>query len=53
MLRGLVASLDGTTIVRGEARGEQRDPEGVGHALAEDLLQRGAADILRAVEARG
>jgi hydroxymethylbilane synthase len=53
VLRGLVASLDGRSIVRGEARGERRDPEAVGHALADDLLRRGGAEILRAVYGRG
>jgi hydroxymethylbilane synthase len=53
VLRGLVASLDGRTVVRGEARGERQTPEAVGQALAEDLLRRGAAEILRAIYARG
>jgi hydroxymethylbilane synthase len=53
VLRGLVASLDGRYVVRGEARGERQAPEAVGQALAEDLLRRGAAEILRAIYARG
>ncbi len=53
VLRGLVASPDGRTLIRGETRGERRDPEAVGHVLAEDLLRRGAAEILRAIYARG
>ncbi len=53
VLQGLVASLDGRSLVRGEARGERRAPEAVGQALAEDLLRRGAAEILRAIYARG
>jgi len=49
-LRGLVASLDGTKVVRGERSGPSADAERVGVALAEDLLGRGAAEILAAIE---
>jgi hydroxymethylbilane synthase len=45
-LRGLIASVDGGKLVRGEARGEVADPEAVGTKLAEDLLSRGAWAIL-------
>lgn len=48
-LRGLVASLDGKTLVRGEGRGPMNDPERLGVSLAEELLRRGAADILQAL----
>lgn len=43
-LRGLVAREDGSAIVRGERRG--RDPEALGAALAEELLARGASELL-------
>ncbi|MBA3988691.1 MAG: hydroxymethylbilane synthase [Idiomarina sp.] len=50
-LRGLVGSTDGKLIIRGEQTGSQSDPEAIGIALAEDLLARGAGDILAAVYA--
>jgi hydroxymethylbilane synthase len=46
-LRGLIASTDGTRLVRGERRGARAEPETVGHALAEDLLDRGGQAILK------
>ncbi|MCP3141195.1 hydroxymethylbilane synthase [Pyxidicoccus xibeiensis] len=46
-LRGLVGRPDGTRVISGEVRGPvERAPE-LGEALADDLLSRGAADILR------
>ncbi len=45
-LHGLVGSLDGQQIVRGMRVGPASTPEQVGTALAEELLERGAADIL-------
>lgn len=48
-LRGLVGSLDGATIVRGELRGLAADAESIGVALAEELLARGAGAILAAL----
>ncbi len=49
ILRGLVASPDGRQLVRGEGRGTKGDPEAVGTRIAEDLLARGAAEILKAI----
>jgi hydroxymethylbilane synthase len=46
-LRGLIAATDGTAVVRGEARGPMGEPEDVGIALAEDLLDRGGRGILQ------
>lgn len=46
-LRGLVGRPDGTRVVRGEVRGPVAKAAELGEALAEDLLSRGAADILR------
>jgi len=46
-LRGLVGDLDGTQIVRGESRGPKAEAERLGQELGTDLLQRGAADILK------
>lgn len=43
-LQGLIASPDGKTLLRSEKRGE--DPERVGRELAEELLAKGAREIL-------
>ncbi len=43
-LRGLVASMDGALLYRGEAVGEE--PEDIGERLAWDLLAQGAAVVL-------
>jgi hydroxymethylbilane synthase len=43
-LRGLVASPDGSAVVRGELRGG--NAERLGRALADDLLARGAGELL-------
>jgi hydroxymethylbilane synthase len=50
-LRAFVGSVDGTNAVRGELAGPASAPEGLGIALAEDLLSRGAQQIL--AEVRG
>lgn len=50
-LRGLVASLDGVTVVRGEVTGRTADAAGLGRALAEQLIADGAGEVLRAVRA--
>ncbi|MGE5792358.1 MAG: hydroxymethylbilane synthase, partial [Bacteroidota bacterium] len=49
-LRGVVASPDGTRVVRGEVRGDPQTPEAAGEALAAELGRRGAAEILAALE---
>ena len=49
-LRGLIASTDGATLVGGERQGVPEQPEAVGHALAEDLLDRGGQAILRDID---
>jgi hydroxymethylbilane synthase len=51
-VRGLVATPDGKRVIAGEQQGWQHEAETVGIALAEDLLTRGAAEILRAVLGR-
>jgi len=48
-LQGLVASLDGTRIVRDRFSGPDDDPEGLGFDLAESLISRGANDILKEI----
>jgi len=45
-LEGLVGRPDGSQILRGSAKGSVADPESLGVALAEDLLRRGAKEIL-------
>jgi hydroxymethylbilane synthase len=49
-LRGLVANLDGTVIIRGERTGPVADAARVGEELADELLARGAGAILSAIE---
>ena len=46
LLRALVASIDGTRVVHGERSGERLNAEQVGIALAHELLDKGAGDIL-------
>jgi hydroxymethylbilane synthase len=48
-LWALVASPDGTRVVRGDATGSLADPEALGAELAEVLIRRGAADILQLI----
>lgn len=48
-IRGLVGSLDGGTLIRGEKRGPSAEAVALGRELAEDLLDRGAREILDAV----
>jgi hydroxymethylbilane synthase len=52
-LRGLVASLDGTNIIRGERRGVPADAARMGEDLAQELLGKGAKQILDVVYGRG
>jgi hydroxymethylbilane synthase len=52
LLRGLVGSLDGGTIVRGERSGNVAQPETLGEALAEELIAAGAGEILAALATR-
>jgi len=52
-LRGLIAGIDGSTLVRGDARGTTADPDGLGAALAEDLLARGGRTILDRIAGDG
>ncbi len=51
-LRGLVGTVDGSEIVRGEIRGPRDQAEALGTALAEELLAHGAAEILRELYAQ-
>ena len=49
MLQGVVADLQGRTIIRGDAEGGGDDPEGLGTRVADDLLRQGARAILDSV----
>jgi hydroxymethylbilane synthase len=49
LLRGLVATPDGSTILRAEHSGDIENPEQIGIAVAEELITKGAADILSAL----
>jgi len=46
ILKGMVAELDGSRIIRDEVRGQKNSPEDMGVSLARRLLASGAAEIL-------
>jgi hydroxymethylbilane synthase len=46
-LRGFVGQPDGSKVVRGEVSGPEREAHVLGERLAEELLSRGAREILR------
>lgn len=46
IIRGLVGSLDGKTIIKSIVEGSSTDAEALGTSLAEDLLAKGAGTIL-------
>jgi hydroxymethylbilane synthase len=47
-LQGAVFSPDGTRVLRGSRQGTTADPVALGRALAEELLGRGAAELIAA-----
>ncbi|HYG66537.1 MAG TPA: hydroxymethylbilane synthase [Anaeromyxobacteraceae bacterium] len=49
-IRALVCSLDGRKVVRGDRSGPVAEARAIGTALADELLSRGAGDILRECE---
>jgi len=49
-LRALVASVDGTRVIRGERRGPVAEARALGDALAVELLGHGAGEILKEAE---
>ena len=51
-LAGLIADVDGRTVLRGEALGQAGNPESVGIALAERLLAQGGQAILTRIYER-
>ena len=48
-MTGFVASIDGREILRDQVRGAVSNPEALGQALAQKLIQRGADRILAAL----
>jgi len=52
LLRGLVGTVDGSKIIHGEIAGPPEDAEYLGRVLAEDLLSRGADEILESLYAQ-
>jgi hydroxymethylbilane synthase len=50
-VQAIVASPDGSELIRGEAEGATSDAANTGRALGADLLKRGARRILDAVYA--
>ncbi|MBS4022146.1 MAG: hydroxymethylbilane synthase [Dethiobacter sp.] len=46
VLDGVVAGLDGSVVLRGKAAGDPALSAALGRQLAENLIERGAADIL-------
>lgn len=53
LLRALVGRPDGTGLVQGVISGKPEDAEELGQTLADDLLSRGAREILAEVYAEG
>lgn len=49
-LRGCVASPDGRRLIEGAVSGPDRRPEDLGIQLAQDLLARGAGEVLKDVQ---
>lgn len=52
-LLAVVASLDGTHVVRQRRRGLRQAPAELGRHMADDLLRQGAAEILAEARAQG
>ena len=48
-LKGIVASLDGKTMIKGEVTGDLTKPEEIGLELAHQLKDKGAQDILNKI----
>src|SRR5690606_4912129 len=48
-LHGLVASLDGSKVVRAQSSGPAQDAERIGVTLAQELVENGAGEVLEAV----
>jgi hydroxymethylbilane synthase len=48
-LKGIVASLDGKTLIKGEVTGDLTKPDAIGLELAHQLKDKGAQDILNKI----
>lgn len=48
-MRGLVASEDGTTILKAECKGDKNQAKAIGEQVAKDLLAQGAGELLAAL----
>jgi len=46
-MRGLVGTVDGSEIIRAEIEGHREDAEKLGATLGDELLEHGAAEILK------
>ncbi len=53
IIDGLVGSISGDRIIRGQINGKIEDAENLGVRLAEDLLSKGAKEILDEIYGRG
>jgi hydroxymethylbilane synthase len=52
-LRGLVANLDGTQVITEQATGDAAHPHDLGFALGQQMIRRGAGDILAKIIQHG
>ncbi|MBW2029054.1 MAG: hydroxymethylbilane synthase [Deltaproteobacteria bacterium] len=52
-LRGMVAELDGSRVIKDHVNGGRDRPESLGISLAEDILARGADEILARIYGKG
>ena len=52
-MQAVVASLDGTVVVKGSCEGKVSDPIDLGKRLASDLVSRGADRILEQIRDAG
>ncbi len=51
-VHGLVASYDGSRLVRAQAEGDPKDAQALGQALAEEVLRRGGTEIIQSEGSR-
>ena len=53
LLKGLVANLSGTLVIRGEVTGDSQKAHQLGIGLGQDLISRGAGSILAEISQHG
>jgi hydroxymethylbilane synthase len=51
-LRGIVANMDGSRLIRSAITGSENDPESLGALVAQELLEAGASEILKTLAGR-